>query len=208
MATDELLLDYVTGRLPMTDAHAIEAQARQDRDLAARITIMRGIVGGRDSDPNRPAASEFGWARLSHAIDRQEGNTVAERQTRPSHIRRQILQMAAAAIVAVVGWQAAVVPSLRSRAIDTEAMYTTASETTAAPFSAKVAFRPDATERDISAVLSNARASIAKGPSALGLYEVRFSNQPQMQRGLVVLRREARVIESVESNTANVSEQD
>lgn len=100
----------------------------------------------------------FGWVRLSHAIDRDAG---ARTRRRP-----WMWRAAAAVLFAVALGQGAWIATSSSDRFDLAA-----NDGAVAP-ALQVAFRPDASEAELRALLSQIGAEIVAGPSALGLYGV------------------------------------
>lgn len=125
--------------------------------------VRRATAGEPVPDP------AAGWERLDAAITAQAGAVEARR--RPANDNRIARWRAIAAVLAAVaiGQTAWIVaqPDDRARLASVESVASTDyAELT-------LAFRPDATEGDLRALLGETGASLVSGPSALGLYRVR-----------------------------------
>ena len=198
MATDnrvseDTLLAYATGRLDENEAGALERAASTDAALAAEIALARGLVAAGVGDADGSEPNEFGWARLSRAIE-------AERVAAPVSAGAKwplAWQIAATAVFSVALWQAAVVPFLNARAENSPA-YEMAGAAPTASFSARVTLVPTASERSIRETLLGARASIVAGPSALGVYTIAFKSTEDLDRGVLDLTANRQVIETIE----------
>lgn len=185
--TDEALRAYVMGTLPAEDVADLEAQARSNPDLAAEVALVRGIMTVAAEDQQASDPNSFGWARLSRAIDAEPKRSTLLSQ------KFALWQVAAAATIAVFGWQIAVVPLLDGPQDGFE--MATGDDTMA--FGAQVTFFPDAPESAIRDALNAAGAEFIGGPSALGIYELGFEDEAARERGLERLSAATEVIESV-----------
>ena len=103
-ARDEALVSFVRGTLPSAEAARITAEAAERPGLAAEIAVLRGIAAAVDAEASAPAPGEFGWARLSRALD-------AEPRRHGPPIRR-LWPLAASAAAAILVWQVLAVPFL------------------------------------------------------------------------------------------------
>ncbi|MEL6204863.1 MAG: hypothetical protein AAFR47_06085 [Pseudomonadota bacterium] len=166
----ERLAAYRAGRLAPAEAEAFRAQLERDPGAAAWDKLAEGIAATEAEGEAAPG--EFGWARLNRSLD-AEMQPAAE--TAPASApaaantgwRVPIWQVAAALVVGIGLWQAAVVPQLTPGAPD--AGFTTAG---VEGVGVTVLFRPDAEAAEITEMLRTVGATIVDGPSALGLYTV------------------------------------
>lgn len=110
----------------------------------------------------------FGWARLSRAIDRNAG---ARTRRRP-----WTWQAAAAVLFAVALGQGAWIATSSPDRFDLAA--------NDGAVALQVAFRPDASEAELRALLSQIGAEIVAGPSALGLYDIAVADPASAQEVL------------------------
>ncbi len=184
----ETLIAYVRGTLPADEADRLKGEVEAAPALAAEIALLRGVAAAVDADARQPTPGDLGWARLARALDAEPGSA-----PRPGW--RPLWQLAAAAGVAVVLWQAIAVPLLRPG----EEGYQPVSERPADAFELKVAFAPDATEAAILALLRDIGARVTDGPSAIGLWSLDFADAAARDAGLERLRT-APIVESVQPN--------
>ena len=159
---EELLPFAVNGTLDEAEQAEIEAALAADDTLAAELAFLR--VVRREVRAREVAASpgEFGLARLKRAV-------AAERDTVTPLRRTGWWKAAAVAAVALFTVQTVAILTAPDDVVRLAGGGSGAVE--AGP-ALTVAFRPDATEAEIRALLLSAGVGIVEGPSALGLYRV------------------------------------
>lgn len=173
---NEELIAYVAGRLPAAESAQIAAAAESDAHLSAGIatlTAMRDELRRRGND-ELDAGHEFGWARLSKAIDQERQRTNA------AHM---VSRWRAVAAIAVMAFAVQGTLSLTASRPE-QARFETAAIETAQPFAAQVTFWPDARERELRALLIAAEGRIIEGPSSLGVYVVAFDDEDARKSAL------------------------
>lgn len=180
----ELLPDYVRGTLSDADRARVDAAVAADQALAAELATFQGVSAALKADAGPVTGREIGWARLSRAVDAHE------RATAPGVITRW--QVAAAVFAVLAIGQAAWIVGTGPR--DEGARFTTAGEAAEA-WTLQVMFAPTATEADIRALLDATGGQIVAGPSAIGLYRVRFESEAAMQSALEALSTAPDVVE-------------
>lgn len=185
---------YALGWLSAQDMAELDRLAQSDPALYAELALARAMAQARADDPQRGAASDLGWARLSRAIDAQaapppRASWLPDRFTR--------WQTAAAVLAAVAVWQFAAVPHLTGEHGDASAGYGMASGPRAHAFVAQVIFRPEATEAQIRQVLRASDAKLVAGPSALGIYDLAFADQRALDAGVARLGAASAVVEEI-----------
>lgn len=185
--TDEALRAYVMGTLSIDEVAGLEAEAGSNPGLAAEIALVRGIMAVAAEDTEATDPNSFGWARLSRAIDAEPKRGALFSQ------KFALWQVAAAATIAVFGWQIAVAPLLDTPGDGFEM----ATGDDALAFGAQVTFVPEAPESAIREILNTAGAEFVGGPSALGIYELGFEDDEARTRGMQILSAATQVIESV-----------
>ncbi|MEL7217153.1 MAG: hypothetical protein AAGK01_01835, partial [Pseudomonadota bacterium] len=131
-------------------------------------------------DAASSAPGEFGWARIEREISRNAHNSApaAANDDAPFWKRPRFAgwQVAASVAVAVLGWQALVVPAITSAPADDPAAYTLAGGGSEAEFTLRVSIQPNVTEADMRVLLGEVGAQIVDGPSAIGLYTLSFAD--------------------------------
>lgn len=176
----ELLPFRANGTLEGEELAAVEAALAKDADLRGELAVLRAV---RDTMQAEQAESpgDFGLARLMRDVG-EEGGTDAPATANDNVVplsRLRIWQVAAAVVLAVgIGFslpQFVTGPgpapvAVRDTAPEAGEGYSLASGGETADFT--IAFSPDATEREIRAVLLDAGVEIVSGPSAIGLYEL------------------------------------
>ena len=189
---DETLRDYVKGRLPAAEALQIEAAAGADPALAAEIALVRGIVKSGDAVFCRAPPAEYGWAKLSRAIDADAG----KRSFVPKQFSRW--QVAAVTLVAVA-ISGLVAGPVMSRGGE-RGGFEVASKQSALAHSALATFVPTAQESAIREALRAVNADIVAGPSALGVYMLAFKDAEALTKGVEALRTRTAIVETVQLN--------
>lgn len=176
----ETIQAYVLGTLETERATEIGEAAKTDRELAAEIALWRSAREIGSEDAAQIGSNELGWKRIERAIaeSEQANAPVAANDDEPFWKRRRFAgwQVAASVAVAVLGWQALVVPAITPATEDAPAEYNLASGEDAAQFTLRIAIAEGATEAQMREVLSEANARIIDGPSAIGLYTVAFAD--------------------------------
>jgi hypothetical protein len=193
--SDKEIVAFLSDRMSAEEAASLRAQALRDQALAAELALADGLLAAERGDPDRPPPSDTVWKRISGAIeaDRTEG------PRRASPAPMAFAQMAAAAAFAVAVWHFAVIPLLDRPQTGADQYQPASADHT--PFTAKATFHPTAQEAAIRAALLKANANIVAGPSAIGVYDLRFDGADAQASGVASLRAEADVVETVEALT-------
>jgi len=182
--TDELIQAYVTGTLDPGAAAQIDEAAKTDPELAAELAIWRSARAVQADAVAKAGASEFGWARIERAIQTGEVRRNANDNPveKPFWSRPMFApwQAAAAAVFALIGWQAVVSPMIGTAGEGGDATYTLAGEVTGQDFAFRVAFIDNARASDIESALRGVEARIVDGPSAIGFYTIAFDDPETM----------------------------
>ena len=198
----ELLLPwYVNGTLEAEERQQVEAYLERNSDARDEVALLRELRQQVKDEKIENSPGELGLQRLKREIkqagaqpggaDRMTGRTV----TVASFWR----PLAVAACLAVVV-QAGVMIGLGGwPGSDVEIASGTVGLT--APV-LQVTFEPSATEQEIRDVLQSAGASIADGPTALGIYNLRLvdAGTTSVDEALATLRSRADVVTFAERN--------
>jgi anti-sigma-K factor RskA len=198
----ELLLPwYINGTLEAEERRQVEAYLERNSDARDEVALLRELRQQVKDEKIEHSPGELGLQRLKREIkqagaqpdgaDRMTGRTV----TVASFWR----PLAVAACLAVVV-QAGVMVGLGGwPGSDVEIASGTAGLT--APV-LQVTFEPGATEQEIRDVLQSAGASIADGPTALGVYNLRLvdAGTTTVDEALATLRARADVVTFAERN--------
>ena len=196
----ETIQAFVAGRLDDQTSQAVREAADRDPELAAELAIWRAARTNHAELVAQSAPSEFGWARIERALG--SGSASAndnDASAAPLWSRKTLApwQAAAAAVVAVLGWQATVVPAITTASVDEPPVYQLASAGTEAEFALRVAFVETASEADMRAALRDIDARIIDGPSAIGLYTLAFADAEALGAGRAALAQNAEVVAEV-----------
>lgn len=180
----DMLDDYVRNRLAEDDRRQVESAVQADPRLAAELAVLKSLSGVLREDASDGLDPEFGWRRLSRAID---GEARPPHSVAPDHARWW--RYAAALLGVVVLGQALLLFGGRAP-FEQEARFEFASEQTpAAPDPMLIiAFQPDATEASIRALLDETGGRIADGPSANALYRIAFETGEARDHALIILQ--------------------
>jgi len=198
--TDQRVLAYVRGELSPAEARALEKDAAADNELAAEIALLNAVREQVRQMPDTDTANnatDLGWARLSKAI-RAEKKGDAPSQfpvwRKPLHWPQPVWRAAAVFLGIVAVGQSAVLVNF---ALNSEpARYVTASEKQTEGPIAVIAFHGDAHEADIRELLLRVDAVIIDGPSALGVYRLRFASQDTLSDGLDIFEQSTEIVET------------
>lgn len=173
---DDDLVAHVAGRTLPDERAGLAAAAANDQDLAAEIATLAAIRNEIRSsgEAAHGASDEFGWARLSRAIDQDRQHASAVGRAR---------RWRAVAAIAVIAFAVQMVASLTAPGSG-PARFETAAVEAARPHLVQVTFSPDAREGDVRALLISADGQIVEGPSSLGVYLVAFDNEAAREAGL------------------------
>lgn len=191
----ETLMAYVRGGLDTATADAIEAAAARDPKLAADLAVVRGVRSAEADRADDAAATEFGWARLSKAIDASTPPVSRGQQWRET--RLGLLQVAACAVAAIAIWQALAVPLLAPTS-DGSDVYVPATEAPAEQHALKVMFRDAVTEAELRTLLLSVDADVTGGPSAIGLYTLSFESEEARDEAESVLKAATEIVDVVQ----------
>jgi len=186
------LLDYVQGRLTTQEKEAIDTAILNDPKWAEELAYYKGLSNASEPAPV-PAGQEFGWARLSKAID-QETESMAD-PVIAANDNNPFWKLAAFAMGLVAIVQAGFLLIGTPASISEEPIYVPVAQTD--HLEVRIIFTDSATSADISTLLQDIDAEIVAGPSAIGLYDVRFTSEDLRNEGLKELRGATAIIESV-----------
>lgn len=176
MDREDEMLRYVQNRLSGDRRSAFEAVLEDDPQLASEVKMMQAVRVELSKESEALGENSSGWERLSKSIDTS---------TAPANDNRapiyQIMQMAAAAVLAVGIWHFGVAPNLSGTG-----SFETVSEEAGGPI-LQVVFAQSAPMGDVSELLKQFEGRIVGGPSALGVYRVGFADEAQRAAALAAL---------------------
>lgn len=176
MDRDDAILDYLQDQMTPQERASFEQAMAQDASLAAEVSLMQSVRAELASGPPHEQADEV-WRKLSATLD-----APAQPANENRGPWRQLLQYAAACVLAVSLWQLAVVPRLGGA----DGGFRAASDASEA-FVLAVKFVDTATLAQITDALAPFGGTITDGPSALGILRVSFADAQQQsaaQEGL------------------------
>lgn len=194
---EELLPFYVNGSLTAEERARVERGLSEDNRLREDLLALTRLRAAMHSQEPERSPGPFGRARLLRDIDRQEAARVVD-TVRGGPSRRRTSPFPSVLAAAVVAGIFALGVGWFSQS-DT-ATYRLASGGEVAAVQGPlltIAFRPDATEAQIAALLRDLRLGIVAGPTALGLYRVEAGTSADLTELAARLRAAPDVIESV-----------
>jgi anti-sigma-K factor RskA len=195
-ALDLLLPWYVNGTLEPDELKQVEAYLERSAAARDEVELLRELRRQVKEETLENSPGEFGLQRLKRDIKQDAQQQASGRPGgRVAAVAGWWRPLAVAACLAVV-IQAAVMISLTGGP---------GGDVVTAGGSApvlQVTFAPDATEQDIREVLQAAGASIADGPTALGIYNLRLvdSGITGLDEALATLRARGDVVTYAERN--------
>ena len=163
---------FLRGELRDEIRQKIETLEAQDVDFAAEIEFQRAIKATLISqDETSDHGHEFGWARLSKAIDAEKpAIPVAANENKPSHFWKY-----ATACLAVIAIGQASFSTLRSdKNADDQYVMAGQTETSVAM---RVSLDPTASTETLTRLLISVDGVITSGPDANGQYTIDFADQ-------------------------------
>lgn len=185
MTSDELsehLLAYVKGRLAETERQDVERLVEADPAISAELAYLQSLDAAaalqRTADGDN--GTGLGWARLSKALD---GAGTAAGSVAANDNRARAWKWATLALGCVAAVQAIFLMQGLGIVSEDEARYVPVVEASAG-YLVQVSFNPDAPEGQIRELLLQAGGELVSGPSAIGIYRVRFESQSARDAGL------------------------
>lgn len=199
---DLLLPWYVNGTLAAEERRAVEAYLEESAHARDEVELLRQLRQQVKEQDFENSPGELGLQRLKREIkqDAEQQKGSADRMTgKVLTVASFWRPLAIAACLAIVV-QAGVLVGMNSGLIPTGGDVKTT--TGGAPAVMQATFAPDATEQDIREVLQAAGASIADGPTALGIYHLRLVDPKAttVEEALATLRANDTVVTFAEGN--------
>ncbi|MEM7664015.1 MAG: hypothetical protein AAF292_17375 [Pseudomonadota bacterium] len=185
------LLDYVQDRLDADSRAEVEAAVVGNTDLADELAYYQGLANaGELAEPQ--ADHEFGWVRLSKAIETE--TDISSTPPLAANDNSQLWRIATFALGLVALVQAGLLLGTSPASIEDDPIYVPVTQATG--FDVQVIFENAATSEEIRELLTGIDGEIIAGPSAIGLYDVRFATEEERSIGLDTLRDATDLIES------------
>ena len=189
----ELLLDHVQGRTTSDEGMAIEAAVKDSPKLAEELAYYRGLSGAVKGAGSDNPVDELGWARLSKAIAAEP--QIGSAENKAANDNQPFWKYAAAALAIVAAVQTAFL--VQGPADIDDPVYVTASAESGSEFALNIMFQPDASVQQITERLKSVDGEIFEGPSAIGLYAIRFETEAARDAALAALQDDSAIIDSV-----------
>ncbi|MEO1252642.1 MAG: hypothetical protein AAFW81_09885 [Pseudomonadota bacterium] len=187
--SDASIEDYLFGRLDEDGMKAFEAALGADPALRAELAFARQVKEAAAVN-DAPASAELGWARLNRAID-TETATASAAVARS----RRLSVWQTAGIAASFAILCSFATAYFTGGAEPD-LYQTATEAPAGAH-AKIVFQTDARVEDINALLSRLDADIIAGPSAIGVYDVRFDRDEEIAAAIADIKAQAQLVEMI-----------
>ena len=173
-----LIPAYLRGELSADDAKRVEHMAQENPEIQADLDFQRQLRTTLQSGRSTQPADDLGWARLSKAMDADAAVTLppvpnAANDVRPQRSKFWMGATAALALLAV--GQFGIIAKSQSQDKD-KAKYTLVSDSTAGT-QAQIAPLAEMRVSDLSDALKSVDGQIVSGPSALGLYVIKFESK-------------------------------
>jgi anti-sigma-K factor RskA len=200
-ALEQLLPWYVNDTLGDDERRQVEAYLERNRDARDEVELLRELRRQVKEEKIENSPGELGLQRLRREIkqaDREQAGS--DRMTgRTVTVASFWRPLAVAACLAVVIQAGVMIGLSGGPGSEVEIAHGTAGLT--APV-LQVTFAPEATEQEIREVLQAAGASIADGPTALGIYNLRLvdAETTSVEEALTTLRASGDVVTFAERN--------
>ena len=192
-ALSELLLAFAQGRTDAEQSQAIESVLSTDPNLAEEVAYYRGLSNALKPLRDQTTVNDLGWARLSDAIAADQNGAATSRDA--ANDNQPFWKYAAAALAVVAALQTAFL--VQGNSTQDEPTYITASAESTEVFALDIMFREDAASSDVTAALRSVDAEIFEGPSALGIYAIRFETARERDTALQALNDQPDIVDSV-----------
>ncbi len=187
----QLLLDCAKGRLSEDETRRVQTAAAANPTLAEELALYEGLAKAGENPDHLQSPGELGWARLSRAIETERQAEI--KSTYVGKTTEPFWRYATYALGLVVMAQAAM--WFTSSNVTDAPTYVTVTET-ADNFDAQIMFNPDAVEIDIRELLRSVDGEIVMGPSAIGIYTIRFDDEDARRSSLDTLKAATNIVES------------
>ncbi len=181
---------YLRGELSSADAKLISSMANKDADFAADIEFQKTIRSGLKQNADTQMGLEFGWARLSKAIDEDSTEAKTTDQTPVKHMAdlhspgkapSRVWQYAAALLACIVIAQTAFMSLDRDS--DTSEKYIMVGSAQSG-YHLTVKLKEAAPAKDVIASLKQHDAVVISGEALDGEYKIAFSDIESCQNFL------------------------
>lgn len=196
-ALDLLLPWYVNGTLAGDERRQVEAYLERSSHARDEVELLRALRQQVKDEAVESSPGELGLQRLKRQM-KQEAAQPQDRMAGRTITVASFWRPLAVAACLVVMVQAGIMVGLGGFGT-TDGGVTTA--TGGSPAVLQVTFAPEATEQQIRDVLQQAGASIADGPTALGVYNLRLVGaEASVDEALATLRASGDVVTFAERN--------
>lgn len=177
--SEEDVTAFVRGQATPALVEEIEREMAHNDKLRAEISLQQGLRPALSAIATGMPPGELGWRRLEAALADAPQSNETSAPTQPDYWRIAAIALGVAVLI-----QGAflVAPSFAPN----EARFQTASQPEAA-IELAIAFKAEASIAEIVTLLNNAGAQLADGPSALGLFRVKFETQQALIDGKILL---------------------
>lgn len=194
---EELLPFLVNGTLDANERALVRAQLATDSDLAEQEQVLRRIRTQMQTEETLYSPGEMGLARLMRDLDGQS-RIADEPATVLGFERRPVFSALAAAIATVAVISGVNLMRGASDAPEAPVYYEQASGD-AADAVLTIAFRPNATQTQMTELMLSYGLVMVDGPSALGLYRVAPLDGDDLTELAARLAAETDIIETVDT---------
>lgn len=168
----ELMPMYLIGRLDSNQRHQVETAIKANEDLQRELEFLH-ILENRIKSEHIVSPGEMGWARLKRDIVAIDNNSQAKQATHSKSNSSAWWKTAAIAASLAMVIQSAVLIQQQSKPIDSYRPLSSSE----LKHTVKVKFAANASEIQLRRLLVKLQGQIVDGPSALGIYHLRFQNQ-------------------------------
>lgn len=196
-ALDLLLPWYVNGTLEDAERRQVEAYLERSSHARDEVELLRALRQQVKDEAIESSPGELGLQRLKRQM-KQEAAQPQDRMAGRTITVASFWRPLAVAACLVVMVQAGIMVGLGGFGT-TDGGVTTA--TGGSPAVLQVTFAPEATEQQIRDLLQQAGASIADGPTALGVYNLRLVDaEGSVDEALATLRASGDIVTFAERN--------
>lgn len=192
-AVSERLLDLAKGRLDDKTAQAIEKEAGETPSHASELSYYKALASAA-APVTRSEGHDALWDRISDSIDEIDQDAASPPKAANDNTR--IWQAVAAALGLAVIVQGGILANQTGTDKTPDGpIYIPVADSS--PLEAQILFQPDATSADLVALINQFEGDIVAGPSAIGLYTVRFETEAARDEAVDALRLETDIVDTV-----------
>ncbi len=190
---------FLRGELSAEEAREIEALAAADADFAADLEFQKALGLSLKEDSNDETGLEFGWSRLSKAIDEYEDGQLMPTHAANDRAPTRLWQYAAVALACIVVAQAVFIGMGADKDGGDQYVMAGNGENPAHIF---VRLNETASTKSLTEFLTEHDAVVASGPDDKSQYRIMFADAAACESAQKALAKTNGLFETVSACTS------